>query len=218
MQTSSNGRLQLTAPLGEVKLDIYKATQGLARAQSGENSAGRDALAGGSAGFGTASGGLDGGSLGGGAISSGGIAGGAVSAGGAVASSGSSGGAGGGSAAGGGGSAGGGGLAGVIGGVTQTVGGVTHTVGGVLGGVHLSDIRLKRDIVQVGLLPNGLRLYRYRYLWSTIAYVGVMAQEVALIRPDAVVRGSDGYLRVDYAALNIPFATWDEWAAATSRN
>ena len=48
---------------------------------------------------------------------------------------------------------------------------------------------LKRDVVAVGRLVNGLALYRYRYLWSDQLYVGVMAQEVAAIAPDAVRRG-----------------------------
>ena len=30
-----------------------------------------------------------------------------------------------------------------------------------------SDIRLKRDIAEVGLTPGGLHLYRFRYLWAT---------------------------------------------------
>jgi hypothetical protein len=74
-----------------------------------------------------------------------------------------------------------------------------------------SDIRLKRDIVELGELDNGLRLYRYRYLWSDTVYVGVMAQEVAALRPDAVSRGEDGYLRVDYGRLGLEFLTFDEW-------
>ena len=52
----------------------------------------------------------------------------------------------------------------------------------------ISDARLKRDIALVGRRDDGLGLYRYRYLWSDTVYVGVMAQEVALIHPDAVVR------------------------------
>ena len=68
----------------------------------------------------------------------------------------------------------------------------------------LSDIRLKRDITLLGRLDDGLGLYSYRYLWSDTVHVGVMAQEVALIRPDAVVRGDlDGYLRVDYSRLGL---------------
>jgi len=76
-----------------------------------------------------------------------------------------------------------------------------------------SDIRLKRDIALVGRLDNGLGLYRYRYLWSDAEYVGVMAQEVALIRPKAVLHGFDGYLRVNYEMLGVPFRTVREWQA-----
>jgi hypothetical protein len=75
-----------------------------------------------------------------------------------------------------------------------------------------SDIRLKRDIAQVGELDSGI--YRYRYLWSDTIYVGVMAQEVAAVKPEAVLRGADGYLRVDYARLGLRLQTWDQWAAA----
>jgi hypothetical protein len=75
-----------------------------------------------------------------------------------------------------------------------------------------SDRRLKRDVVALGTREDGLGLYRYRYLWSDVEYVGVMAQEVALLRPNAVVRGADGYLRVDYMRLGLAFQTWNEWA------
>jgi Chaperone of endosialidase len=77
-----------------------------------------------------------------------------------------------------------------------------------------SDARLKRDIAQVGRLANGLRLYRYRYRWSDTVYVGVMAQEVALLKPNAVLRGPDGFLAVDYGRLGLRMMTWDEWLAA----
>jgi hypothetical protein len=77
-----------------------------------------------------------------------------------------------------------------------------------------SDIRLKRDIAQLGELDSGINLYRYRYLWSDTTFVGVMAQEVAAVMPQAVQRGADGYLRVDYARLGLRLQTWDQWAAA----
>jgi outer membrane immunogenic protein len=77
-----------------------------------------------------------------------------------------------------------------------------------------SDARLKRDITLVGRRDDGLGLYSYRYLWSDTVYVGVMAQEVALIHPDAVVRGGlDDYLRVDYSRLGLQLMTLPEWAA-----
>jgi outer membrane immunogenic protein len=80
----------------------------------------------------------------------------------------------------------------------------------------VSDIRLKRDIALVGRRDDGLGLYSYRYLWSEVVYVGVMAQEVALIHPDAVVRGKlDDYLRVDYSRLGSRLMTLPEWEVKT---
>jgi hypothetical protein len=81
-----------------------------------------------------------------------------------------------------------------------------------------SDIRLKRDVVRIGRLDNGLQLYRFRYKWSDKVYVGVMAQDVLAVFPDAVVRGSDGYLRVDYARLGLRMQTWKEWLASKAKH
>jgi hypothetical protein len=41
-----------------------------------------------------------------------------------------------------------------------------------------------------------------------------MAQEVAAVRPDAVVTGPDGYMRVDYRRLGTHLQTWREWLTA----
>jgi len=84
---------------------------------------------------------------------------------------------------------------------------------GFYGGTGLSDVRLKEDIVPLERLSNRLGLYRFRYKWSSQQYVGVMAQEVAETNPEAVVSGSDGYLRVDYGRLGLRMMTWDEWVA-----
>src|SRR5215813_994451 len=80
-------------------------------------------------------------------------------------------------------------------------------------GPAISDVRLKRDIVQIGQLASGPHIYRYRYLWDDTFYVGVMAQEIAVTVPDAVVRDNDGYLRVAYDRLGLKLMTWDEWLA-----
>jgi hypothetical protein len=77
-----------------------------------------------------------------------------------------------------------------------------------------SDIRLKHDIAPVGQLAGGISLYRYRYLWSDTIHVGVMAHEVAATRPEAVHRGRDGYLRVDYGRLGLRLRAWEEWVTA----
>jgi hypothetical protein len=80
-----------------------------------------------------------------------------------------------------------------------------------------SDITLKHDIVLLGHLANGLGYYRFSYNGSDRAYVGVMAQEVQTVMPKAVVRDRDGYLRVFYDKLGIPFQTYEEWIASGAR-
>ena len=44
-----------------------------------------------------------------------------------------------------------------------------------------------------------------------------MAQEVQTVRPDAVVRGQDGYLRVFYDKLGLTFQTYNAWLASGAR-
>ena len=70
-------------------------------------------------------------------------------------------------------------------------------------GTEVSDRRLKTGIIRVGTHPAGFGLYRFRYLWSDTEHIGVMAQEVLEVLPHAVIRGEDGYLRVNYGALGI---------------
>ena len=72
---------------------------------------------------------------------------------------------------------------------------------------------MKHDIVLLGRLDSGLGYYRFSYLGSSKAYVGVMAQEVERLMPDAVTRGSDGYLRVYYEKLGLKFRTYRDWLA-----
>jgi hypothetical protein len=90
--------------------------------------------------------------------------------------------------------------------------------GGGRGGGRRSDIRLKQDIAPLRRLANGLELYRFRYKdGDSTTYVGVMAQDVLKVDPDAVSRDRDGYLRVDYGRIGVKFMTWDEWVRQTSR-
>jgi hypothetical protein len=83
--------------------------------------------------------------------------------------------------------------------------------GGGRGGGRRSDVRLKDDIVLVGRLENSLGLYRFSYNGSSKVYVGVLAQEVQQVMPQAVVQGTDGYLRVYYEKLGVRFDTYDHW-------
>jgi hypothetical protein len=82
------------------------------------------------------------------------------------------------------------------------------------GGGRRSDIALKHNVVLLGHLDNGLGYYRFSYLGSNKAYVGVMAQEVEAVMPSAVTRGDDGYLRVHYDRLGLRFLTYKDWRAA----
>jgi hypothetical protein len=88
--------------------------------------------------------------------------------------------------------------------------------GGGRGG-RRSDVALKHDITLLGRLDNGLGFYRFSYNGSEKAYVGVMAQEVQTIVPEAVVRGRDGYLLVFYEKLGLKFQTYEQWIAAGAR-
>jgi len=81
-----------------------------------------------------------------------------------------------------------------------------------------SDMRLKHDIVPVGHLANGLGLYRFSYNDSDKVYVGVLAQEVERVMPDAVRRAPNGYLQVNYARVGVPMMTWEEWVEAGRRH
>ena len=80
-----------------------------------------------------------------------------------------------------------------------------------------SDIRLKHDITLLGRLDNGLGFYSFAYNGEEKRYVGVMAQEVLMVKPEAVVRGRDGYLRVLYHKLGLQVQTYEQWISSEAR-
>ena len=83
------------------------------------------------------------------------------------------------------------------------MGGLAGLGGQVLGGwaktgfALPSDRRLKRDITRVGRLDNGLPVYAYRMRGQPAVQIGLMADEVAGARPEAVVN-IGGFDHVDY--------------------
>jgi hypothetical protein len=95
--------------------------------------------------------------------------------------------------------------------------------GGFMGGgpmgfsPNLSDVRAKHDVVLLGHLDNGLGFYRFSYNGSDKSYVGVMAQDVQKVRPDAVTTGADGYLRVYYDQLGLKMQSYEDWVAGGSK-
>ena len=87
-------------------------------------------------------------------------------------------------------------------------------LGGTLGAAALmapaSDIRMKENIEHIGWLPNGLPVYTYEYkpefrddpFAGHGKHIGVMAQEVEQVMPEAVITRADGIKLVDYGVLN----------------
>ena len=74
--------------------------------------------------------------------------------------------------------------------------------------VAMSDINLKENITKVGQYASGLNIYTWT--WNSKGKeladplqptVGVMAQEAMLVFPEAVSKGADGFLRVNYGAI-----------------
>jgi hypothetical protein len=94
---------------------------------------------------------------------------------------------------------------------TQPINPWTTAAGLGLGAFALSDRRLKEDIEPIGVLFNGLSVYKYRFRDSPKTEIGVMAQDVEKIRPDAVVdiglwRGGPSVKMVDYERATRPSA------------
>ena len=105
-------------------------------------------------------------------------------------------------------------MVGRVGGFGGGRGGFGGRGGGRGGGGRRSDLLLKHDIALIGHLDNGLGFYRFSYNGSDKVYVGVTAQEVQAVMPEAVERGSDGYLKVFYDMLGLKLQTYDQWIAS----
>jgi hypothetical protein len=52
----------------------------------------------------------------------------------------------------------------------------------------------------VGKLNDGQKVYSYNYKGDPTPEIGLLAQEVEKVRPEAVATGPDGLKRVDYGA------------------
>lgn len=67
--------------------------------------------------------------------------------------------------------------------------------------IGLSDRRVKENIVKLYEEPDGLGVYEYNYKWDKTPRIGVMADEVAKLRPEALGPKLNGYMTVDYGKL-----------------
>tara|TARA_R100000329_G_C7616945_1_gene219097 strand:+ start:28 stop:786 length:759 start_codon:yes stop_codon:yes gene_type:complete len=75
-------------------------------------------------------------------------------------------------------------------------------IGASIATIAASDIRLKEDIEQVGVSPQGYKIYEFNYKNNDIRYRGVMAQDVIKKNPMAV-HIQDNYLAVDYSMVDV---------------
>ena len=97
-------------------------------------------------------------------------------------------------------------LLGLRGGTLNQMPDNSSDIGSLLGSLgsaaitKFSDRRLKKNIRSTGLYYHNLPVYRYQYLWDDRDDVGVMAQDVELIYPEAVSE-LFGYKRVDYSRI-----------------
>lgn len=86
--------------------------------------------------------------------------------------------------------------------LTLTTGGVS--VSGTLTGTTVqatSDGRLKEGFSNPTYDLSSLKAYRYRFKGQSVYHVGLIAQEVEKVIPEAVAEGEDGYLALDYNAV-----------------
>lgn len=78
----------------------------------------------------------------------------------------------------------------------QILGGLFNLGGSA---IMASDARLKSNVKRIGDHPLGIGIYEYDI--GGQRQVGVMAQEVQRVKPEAVIQHPAGYLMVNYGAL-----------------
>ncbi len=76
---------------------------------------------------------------------------------------------------------------------------------GAAGITKYSDIRLKKNIKKLGKLRDGINIYSFNYInrkdLPKGEQIGVMAQEVEKVIPEAVITMADGYKAVNYGLI-----------------
>ena len=92
-----------------------------------------------------------------------------------------------------------------LGGALQIAGQIVGIASGIstISTQGFSDIKLKENVQQVGISPQGYNIYEFNYTGSNIRFRGAMAQDVIKKNPMAV--GIDqNYLTVDYSKIDVP--------------
>ena len=89
-----------------------------------------------------------------------------------------------------------------LGGALQ-IGSTLASIGGSIAQISMaSDKRVKENIEQVGVSPQGYNIYEFNYIGGDVRFRGAMAQDVVKKNPMAV--GIDqNYLTVDYSKIDV---------------
>lgn len=79
--------------------------------------------------------------------------------------------------------------------------------------VAKAEQRIKSDIKELVTLPNGLKLYSYKYRTDPNTYVGLLATDLAASEAfrHYVVDMGDGFYTINYPALKLHQATLEEY-------
>ena len=72
-----------------------------------------------------------------------------------------------------------------------------NAASGLLGSLF-SDARIKENLRPVGQLFNGLTVYAFNFPGEAVTRIGLVAQEVQQVVPEAVSQSDEGLLMVDY--------------------
>ena len=87
---------------------------------------------------------------------------------------------------------------------TNRLGGALQIASQVAGiySAFSSDIKLKENIEEVGVSPDGYKIYEFNYKGFKDRWRGAMAQDVVKTNPMAV-HIQNGYLAVDYSKIDV---------------
>tara|TARA_R100000152_G_scaffold19921_1_gene12605 strand:+ start:50 stop:985 length:936 start_codon:yes stop_codon:yes gene_type:complete len=68
-----------------------------------------------------------------------------------------------------------------------------------------SSILLKENIFKLGTSKEGHNVYKFNYKGNPTNYIGVIAEEVQKVKPQAVAKLSNGFLGVNYNLIDVDF-------------
>lgn len=86
----------------------------------------------------------------------------------------------------------------LAGGLGSMLGGGGGATGAGASNIFGSDIRIKKNIRRIGETLMGIPTYIFSYVWEEIERIGVMAQDVEKLIPEAVLTNDQGIKFVNY--------------------